>query len=592
MTRHGVLSLVGMDSAKSLTRVTLGEEKADLALINATVVNVYTGELLEHQSVTVKGEWIAYVGDDPEGTIGPRTEILDAKGKTVIPGFIDGHAHLAWLLTVSEFLQCAMIGGTTTIITETMEPFAIMGYEGVVDFLNSVKEQPIKIFATAPSMVSISKRARGISKESVTKLLLRDDIVGLGESYWQAVTQAPDEFLPRFRETLELGKRLEGHSAGAKGRKLMAYTALGVSSCHEPINADEVLERLRLGLHVMVREGSIRRDLASISKIKDARVDLRRVILVTDGIAPGDLLRKGYMEFVVQKAVDCGFDAVRAIQMATVNVAEYFFLGGIVGGIAPGKYADMLIIPDPKTIKAECVISKGKIIAREGNLLVSPRRHVFSPASLNSVHFQGRLRPSDFSIPFKKDSSLVNVRLIDQVTDLVTKEFITSVPVSDGEVRSDVGRDILKVAAIDRRHFPGKTFVGLIRGFRLSTGAFACSAAWDTSDIIVVGENDEDIAGAVNRIYALRGGAVAYAKGKVLAEVPLPIFGIIADITAVTLSERMEEIKRAIRGLGFPFDNPLLTLVTLTSAAIPFLRICEEGLVNLKDGKTLDLVVS
>jgi len=592
MTRHGLLSGGGMDRARELTSVTMGKEKADLAIVNAAIVNVYTGELLDGYSVTGKGEWIAYVGDDPGDTIGPDTEILDAKGKTIIPGLIDGHAHLAWLSPISEFLQYAMLSGTTTIITETMEPFAVLGYEGVVDFLASVREQPIKIFATAPSMASISKRARGISEEVLRRLLLRDDIVGLGESYWQAVLQEPEEFLPIFMETVRCGKRLEGHSAGARGRKLMAYIAQGISSCHEPVDAEEVLERLRLGMHVMVREGSIRRDLAPISRIKDAGVDLRRVILVSDGIAPEDLLEKGYMESIVQKAIDCGFDPVHAIQMATINVAGYFFLDGIVGGIAPGKYADMLIIPDPKDITVECVISKGKIIAREGRLMVSPRKHVFSPKSLHSIQLLRELGPSDFSILARNNASHVTVRVIEQATDLVTKELVTSVPVTDGEIRSDAGRDLLKLAAIDRRYSPGKTFVGLIKGFRLRAGAFACSAAWDTSDIIVVGENDEDMAGAVNRVYALQGGAVAYAKGKILAEIPLPIFGIIADMPLAMLSRRMEEFKGVVKDLGFPFDNPLLTLVTLTGAAIPFLRICEEGLVNLKDGRTVDLFVS
>ncbi len=161
----------------------------------------------------------------------------------------------------------------------------------------------------------------------------------------------------------------------------------------------------------------------------------------------------------------------------------------------------------------------------------------------------------------------------------------------EGEIRSDAGRDILKVAAIDRRYSTGKSFVGLIRGFHLNTGAIACSAAWDTSDIIVVGENDPDMAGAVNRIYDLQGGAVVYVKGEVLAEIPLPLFGVMTDMPIEMLAKKMEEIKKITKNLGFPFDDPLLTLVTLTGAAIPFLRICEEGLVNLKDGRTSGLIV-
>jgi adenine deaminase len=591
MGRHGILSTGGIEKTRELMNVILGKEKADLAIVNATVLNVYTGELLEDYSVTIKGEWIASVGNDPEDTIGPHTHVIDATGKTIIPGLIDGHTHLMWLYSASEFLRYAMVGGTTTIITEIMEPFYTVGYKGVVDFLASLSDQPIKIFGTVPAMVSISKRARGIPKGVLKKLLTRDDILGLGESYWQTVIKEPEEYLPIFKETLDSGKRLEGHSAGAKGEKLMAYIASGISSCHEPINAEEVLERLRLGMHVMIREGSIRSDLDSISRIKDSGVDLRRLILVTDGIGPEDLLRKGYMEFVVRKAIDCGFDPIHAIQMVTINVAEYFFLDGIIGGIAPGKYADIVIISDLKTIKAEYVISKGKIIAKQGDLLVSARRHTFSAQSLNSIHLSRKFEPADFSLPVEKEATHVSVRVIDQVTDFVTKELMLSVPVIQGEIRSDVRKDILKVAAIDRRHVPGKTFVGLIKGFRLRAGAIACSAAWDISDIIVVGENGEDMAGAVNRIYAFQGGVAVCVKGQILAEIPLPIFGIMSDIPIPTIAQRVEEVRRTMQDLGFPFDDPLLTLLTLTTAAIPFLRICEEGLVDLKDGKTLGLLV-
>lgn len=592
MKRHGILSIAGIERTEEVMRVALGEEKADLAIINGTMLNVYTGEWLRDYAVAIKGEWIAYIGEDPSDSIGPQTHVIDAKGKTIIPGLIDGHTHLVWLFTASEFLRYAMVGGTTTIITETLEAFPVTGYEGLVDFIDSLSNQPIKMFATAPPMVSISKEARGIPEETLRKLLSRDDVIGLGEAYWQGVIQEPERFLPILEKALHGGRRLEGHAAGAKGRKLMAYLVPGISSCHEPISSEEVLERLRLGLYVMAREGSIRSDLNAISAVKDAGIDLTRLILVTDGIEPGDLLKKGYMDHVVQKAIDRGFDPVKAIQMATINVAEYFGLGGIIGGIAPGKYADIVIIPEARTIKAEYVISKGKIIAREGHLLLSPRKHSYSNDSLNSIRLSRELEPADFRIGVNKKGSHVDARVIDQVTELVTKELVTSVPVVDGEIRSNVGKGILKVAAIDRRNIPGKIFVGLIRGFGLKTGAIACSAAWDTSDIIVVGENDEDMAGAVNRIYALQGGGVVLAKGEILVEIPMPIFGLISEMPMPMIVQRMQEIKEIMQDLGFPFDDPLLTLCTLTTPAIPFLRICEEGLVDLRNGKTVGLIVS
>ena len=575
--------------SKTAMNVALGKEKADLAIIDANVLNVYTGEFLDKHSVSVKGRHIVYVGDNAGHTVGPETIVIDAKGKTLIPGLIEGHTHLAWLFNISEFLRYAMKGGTTTIITESMEAFAVMGYEGVLEFLASLENQPVKILSTAPAMISVSHAAFGVPREIIRKLMSRKDIVGIGESYWQAVFQEPDKILPCFEEALLAGKTLEGHSAGAKGNKLTGYAALGISSCHEPITAREVIERLRLGIYVMVREGSIRRDLETISEIKDSGISLRRLALATDGVQPEDLMEKGYMEFVVQKAIDSGFDPIAAVQMATLNVAEHFHLDAHIGGIAPGKYADMLIIPDPRKIEAEYVISNGHIICHEGNLLVSPRQHVFSEQSRNTVNLPVKFRASDFCICPEITASSLEVRVIEMKTDLVTKETKHSLPVTEGEIRSDMTRDILKIAAIDRRIHPGKIFTGLIKGFGMKAGAIASSAAWDTSDIIVVGADDSDMAAAVNRIYDLQGGAVLCVNGSIIEEIPMPVMGIISDLPMETLVQKIKSIRKTLSELGCLFPDPLLTLVALTGAAIPYLRICEEGLVNLKDGKTLGL---
>jgi len=591
MAATGLLKPKTPEESRQLMKVALGEEKADLAVINAKIVNVYTGEILKDQSVTVKGKWIAYVGQNAGDSIGEQTEVIDAAGQTVIPGLIEGHTHIAWLYTANEFLKYVLPGGTTTIVTETFEIYPVSGYDGVVDFLESLKGQPIKFFGTAPAMISISRAARGMPAETLDKLLARDDVIGLGESYWQAVLQEPDQILPLYEQTLRAGQTLEGHSAGAGDKKLAAYAACGISSCHEPINAEQVLERLRLGLYIMVREGSIRRDLEEIARIKDSDIDLRRLILSTDGVAPEDLLEKGFMEYVLQTAINCGFDPVTAIQMATLNVAEHFSLDAFVGGIAPGRYADMVVIPDVHTIKARVVISNGRVIATEGQLLIPPRKHEFAGWSLSSVRLDRDITPADFSIHINGNADNATVRIIDMVTDLVTAELEMQMLVSGGELRPDVGRDVIKVAAIDRSNHPGKTFSGLIRGFGLKSGAMACSAAWDTTDIIVVGTDDADMAGAVNRIHALQGGAVVIDRGEILVELPLPVFGIMSDLPIEEIARRLKHIRKTAAGLGVRHPDPLLTLITLTGAAIPYLRICEEGLVNLKDGKTLPLLV-
>lgn len=575
---------------EKLMEVSAGKRPADLAVINARLLNVYTGELIDGISICVWDRWIAYVGDSPDGAVAHQTEIVDAQGKTVVPGLIDGHTHMAWLATAEFFLEHMLASGTTTLVTEAMEPYPVSGLAGVVDFIDSLQDQPIKVFATAPAMASTSRASMGISREDLASLLERDDVVGLGESYWQAVLQFPERFLPSMTETLRIRKSLEGHTAGAGEKKLMAYVAAGVSSCHEPIKAEEVLQRLRLGLHVMVREGSIRRDLEAIAAIAGTGADLRRLVLVSDGVEPGELMERGYMEHIVQKAIDSGFDPVTAIQMATLNAAEHFRLDHLVGGVAPGRFADMVIIPDLKTIRPDLVISNGKVIAREGKPTAAPRRHRFSRESLHSVRLQRKFKAEDFSIPIPAAAALKKVRVIEMATDLVTRESL--LPLSEGtdnELRPDPERDIAKVAAVDRTLNPGKTFVGLIKGFGLKSGAIACSAAWDTTDIIVVGAEEGDMACAVNRIGELQGGAVLCSGGKILQELPLPVFGIMCEQPLPEIDRKVKALRAEAFRLGIPFRDPLLSLITLTGAAIPFLRICEEGLVSLKDGKTLDL---
>jgi adenine deaminase len=585
---EGPLELVAKRDTEKLMNVALGRLPADLVITNAALVNVYTAEIQQSMTIAVKGQWIAYAGSASEIFVGEETRVIDAAGKTLIPGLIDGHTHLAALFCVDQFLREVICGGTTTIVTESLEPYSVAGLEGVLDFLDSLVSQPIKIFATAPAMVSTSPAAMGVPLDELQTILKRGDVLGIGESYWQALIQAPVKLLPELAAAAALGKTIEGHSAGAQGNKLQAYAATGVSSCHEPITAAETLERLRLGFYVMAREGSIRSDLETIADIQDSGVDLRRLIISTDGVAPADLVEKGYMEHVLQRAVECGFDPVKAVQMATLNVAEHFGIDNIVGAIAPGKCADMVILTDLSTVRPEFVISKGRPVAENGQLLVEPRKHTFSPASRHTINLPREIKPADFEIA-APSADQIDVRVIEMVTDLVTSEATCTVSVSAGKVVCDPGRDLVKVAAVDRTRSPGKTFTGLIRGFGLSAGAVACSAAWDTSDIIVVGADESDMALCVNRVEQLQGGVVVCSRGSVTAELALPVFGIMCELPIAELAEKIRAVNKAAGDLGVPFSDPRLTLITLTGAAIPYFRICEEGLVNLKDGRVMGL---
>jgi adenine deaminase len=525
------------------------------------------------------------VGSDAGHTIGSGTKVIDGAGRVLIPGFVDGHTHMVYYAAPHEFLRYAMRGGTTTIITEIMELTFPLGYEGLIGFLDTLKDQPVKIFSTVPPSVTFSRHAaaKGPTLDQLLELLKRDDVLGVGEGFWQEVLRGERNFPALSEEARTRGKTSEGHAAGCRGRRLAAYLNYGVSSCHESVSAEEVVEKLRSGICTMIREGSIRKELDAIAKVKDMGLDLRAAALVTDGADPRDLVEKGYLECVVQRAIDAGFDPVLAVQMASLNVAEHFRLGGVLGGIAPAKYADMVLIPDLRSIKAECVISNGIVVAQDGKLLVEPRPAVFKGSALKKI----QVSPKDFAIKVPRKEAL-KVRVMDQVTELVTKEVFLDLPARDGELKADPGRGLLKASVISCE---GKIFTGLVRGQGFRSGAMATSGAWETFATVVVGADETDMAEAANRIMEMEGGIVVCSKGKVQAELALPVSGFLSDRSIEEIAERLNHIQAEAGTLGFRFADAALTLAVLTTAAIPFLRLCEDGLVDSKTGRVMDLVV-
>ena len=583
-TERAMMELLNIENMKNLMSVSLGEMKADLVIRGGDLVNVYSGELLKGISVATKGKWIAYVGPDASHTIGPETEVLDASGNVLAPGFIDGHAHMISYASPNEFLRYAMKGGTTTIVTEIMELSFTSGYEGLVDWLNKVRDQPVKIFSTVPPCITFSRAARekAPTLEQLMELLKREEVLGVGEGFWQEVLRTKTKYPALAAEALKLKKSVEGHAAGCHSQLLAAYAGFGVSSCHESVSAEEVVEKLRLGMWVMIREGSIRKELDAISKIKDTPIDFRRVTLVSDGVDPRDLVKNGYMEFVVQRAIDVGFDPILAIQMATLNVAEHFGLDSILGGIAPGKYADMVIIPDLKTIRPRYVLSNGQVVAQDGGLKVAPHVETLNISGLEKV----KVDPSDFIIRTDAKNP-VKVRVIDQVTELVTKETFLDLSPYDGEFKADPEHDLLKVSLIAGE---GNIFTALIKGHGLRTGAMATSGVWEAFGVVVVGANETDMAGAVNRVYEMGGGIVLYAHGQVQAEIELSIGAIMSSLTIEVVVQGLTRFQEKAETLGFRFPDAPLTLATLTTPAIPFLRLSEEGLMDVRKGDVVEMV--
>lgn len=592
MKKPGLRSM-SPETIRSLINVALGKEKADLVVKGGNLVNVYTGEIQKGYSVAVKGERIAYVGENASHTIGTDTTVIDASGKTIIPGLVDAHTHMLSIINPPEYIKFAMFHGTTTIITEIQEVAFPLGLRGARFFLDYLREQPIKFFATAPPLVTPSNTARAsyLTRGQMQRLLKDERIVGTGEIYWLPLVSGEDRLAEIVSDTLAANRRQQGHASGARKEKLVAYFSSGVTSCHESVSLEEALEKLRLGVSVMIREGNVRSELPAIVKIQENGIDLRLLSFVSDGASAETFVKNGYIDHIVGQAIHHGFDPVKAIQAATINPATHFALDDMLGGIAPARYADILVIPDLHTIRPEYVISCGQIVARDGRALVEPGRKKWPAFITRSFRLPKKLTADDFRIHSKTGDAKVKVRVIDQVTDLVTKELIAEVPVSGGSVLADIGQDILKLAAISRLGKPGKMALGLVKGYGLKRGAFASSGAWDGDSILAVGASESDMATAVNRIDELHGGCVVVCDGKVLAELPMPIAAVMSDMPMEALYARTEEIQQAVNSLGSKLMRAALTLDVLTTAAIPHLRMTETGIYNVRENRYMDLFV-
>ncbi len=575
--------------ADHLMRVALGHSPPDLLLRGGRVVNVYSSEVLDGWEVAIAGDRIAAVAPPESISAGPGTRVLDVAGKVIAPGFIDGHTHMDSLFLPEALTPWALTGGTTTIITEIEILGSAMGLPGLEWFLRAMQQQPVRFYATAPMATYLSTDDGAgrpmLSSADIEKLLDDPRILGLGEVYWHRLMAEPENVLPLIEACRRRGKRVEGHTAGARGLKLQACVAAGVESCHEPITPEEALERLRAGMHVMLREGSVRRDLQAVAPLKEKGVSLRRAILVSDSIWPQALVTRGYMDGIVQRAVDLGFDPVEAIQMATLNVAEHFGLDRELGGIAPGRWADLLILPDLGRIRPEGVLVGGEIVVWNGECRVSPSAP--PPPKIGSPSFPRPVTADVFALVAPGRQSTARVRAIRIRGDILTGELAVTLPVERGRVVVNPEHDLLKVAAFDR-FGQGRLALGVLHGFGLKSGAVATSLCFDSADVIVVGASDEAMAQAARAVLDAGGGYGVVKDGRVEL-LPMPIGGIISPLSVPEIAARLDAIERSIRSLGSELRNPFLTLQILTFMAIPALRITSRGLLDVKSIRPVDL---
>jgi adenine deaminase len=575
-------SMNHIEKRRILSDVALGNILPDSIITNGVLFNVFTREFIKGQSIWVKDGMIAYVGQDQDPPRGKDTKVIEADGMVLLPGLIDGHTHaVSARYGPEEFIKHLIPSGVTTVITETIELAAVVGKDGIEYLAKGMEGQPIRLYYTVAPLCGLtpSEEANALSKEDFLHFLKDPKCLGIGEIYWGNIFLDGSQG-ERMREyvsmALEMGKTVEGHTAGASGRKLQAYTDFGISSCHEPITEEEVLDRLRIGYWVMIREGSIRKELEGVKGIFKKKIDFRRLILATDSVYPDDLLEEGYLDAALKKMMKLGVSAPVAYQMVTINVAEHFGIDHLIGSLSPGKMADLLLIPSKKEFSPQLVMCDGKIIYKEGKSLVEPKKVFFPGHMLNTVNIRDHTFP-----PVPKKGK---VRVIELVTRLVTKEKVIDLE------NPEESKDVIMVLALDRLG-SGKAFMGLLKGFGLQRGAFATTMVWDMTDMIVVGCDTRSMETAIERLKEIRGGGVYTIGDQVIAEFAAPLCGILSLKPMEVLRGEIKRIEDALKENGVTLENPALTIDIFGTPAIPHLRITHNGYVRLKDRQILPVQV-
>jgi len=581
------------EEIQRLVQASMGEVKANLIISGGRLINVYTGEVLEDQQIAVSHGRICYVGTSAEHTRGASTETVDAEGRWIAPGFIDAHTHIGHFCRPFEFLQAYMPHGTTALMASCDEHTVAFGFTGMQLFLDEVAAHPLRVY-TLISMAApqdpLLCRTETLSVEEILEALRNPQVLGLGEVVsWLRLVQGDPEVLERIDKTLSAGKIVHGHTAGARDRRLNAIGAASVSSCHESINGTDALARLRLGFWTMLREGSFRQDLeATLKPLLKEGVNTNRLILVTDAMAPDDVATRGHMDSVIRRAIECGLSPVKAIQAATLQPALYSGLEQDIGGIAPGRWADFVLLEDLEKVEVDRTIIGGRVVAADGQTQINAVPPAF-PADMG-LKVAHRLPVTAEDMRIRCESFNAKVRVMELVNQTITRERIVEVPSAGGVIPADVEGDLLKVAVFDRSEGFSPIF-GFLKGLGTDIGAIGTTVNLDEYTLMVVGTSDYDMAYCANLLLEAGGGVAVVDKGKIVEEIPFPIGGLFSLDPWQDVGEGLSNIQKVLRDRGSPFAKPLYTLCFLTFVTLPELRITGRGLIRAKERQIVPLIV-
>lgn len=570
------------NSIRNRIHVASGRKKAELVLKNARVVNVFTFEVMDCD-VAIQDGYIAGVGSY-EG----ETEI-DVQGKYVSSGLIDGHVHLeSAMVSPAEFAKAVVPLGTTTVIADPHEIANVAGIKGINYILEATEELPLQVFVMLPSCVpatDFENAGAVLTANELAPLYKHKRVLGLGEMMdYPGVVNADESILAKI-EGAE-NRVIDGHGPNLKGHDLNAYVAAGIKTEHECSTKEEMIDRLRQGMYILIREGSAAMNLKELIQVV-SRENVRRCLFCTDDKHPEDLLRRGHINNNLRMAVEEGIDPIAAISMATLNAAECYGLKQ-VGAVAPGYKADLVVFDDLKDFEARMVFKNGHLVAQNG-IPFFETHHQAGSMVANSVHLPEITKDS---LALKLSSDIVNVIQL-QPHSLVTLKTVRKVNVVAGEFKYHKRLDILKMAVIERHHATGNIGLGLVEGFGLKNGAIATTIGHDSHNLIVIGDNDEDMLSAIEEIKKVGGGITLCSQGKVIYTLPLSIAGLMSSKSLEEVNHQLKEM------LALAWDrlsvnkeiDPFMLLSFLALPVIPELKLTDMGLFDVNSFHFIDICV-
>ena len=580
--------------SRQLVDCAMGRTPADLVVRAGKWVSVQSGEIIENIDVAVLGSRIAYVGPDASHTIGPDTKVVQAEGRFLVPGLLDGHMHVeSGMVTVTEFVRAVIPHGTTGMFIDPHEMANVFGLRGVRLMVDEAAGLPINVWvqmpACVPSAPGLETPGAAIGPEDVTTAMSWPSIIGLGEMMnFPGVLNSDEKMHAEMAETMKARKVIGGHYASSDlGLPFHGYVAGGPEDDHEGTRAEDAIARVRQGMKAMLRLGSAWYDVESqLPAIMEHGLDPRHFILVTDDSHSGTLVNDGHMDRVVRHAIDLGLAPLTAIQMATINTAEHFHVSQDVGMIAPGRYADMLLVSNLEALQIDMVIAAGEVVSEAGQLTTELQEFKYPDDVKQSVHLKHALTASDFFVPAPAGSAnpgTATANVIGVIENQApTNHLQKELALVDGEVCCDLAQDICKVALVERHRGTGGGQTGFVHGFGFDQPCgIASTVAHDSHHMLVVGTDEESMAIAANELARIGGGMLVVKESQVRAVVEMPIAGLMSTERAEVVAEKAEAVLTAYRECGCQLNNANMQLSLLALVVIPELRISDLGLVDV-----------